>query len=650
MTGILPLEGEQLADKFPPSMPPGGEWSQPTLQKCFAEWTMQTEFDKTGWQGFLLLCDSEGNKLAAHLINASSLPAGLARLDNWSMSATGVTAVSRCAEAIRPTTVHRTEHESHWLKGYHSLAAPICSRHAGFTGILALFCQSDEDLPDRLASVLLTAWAHQLQAMLHLAEESAVCEQMTILHQYYESELKKKEVLLQVVRKLHANMDVDAVLSEIISSMLEIYPGSSIELFLSHDSESQLATVKPLQFKPGEDNMPIRAYLEGRPIFNQDPDGLVHRLSVPLHGQQGVYGVLHLTELNHHASELDLTFIMQLADSAGTAIENARLHESSTVLINELRLINEITRRLNQSLKLQEVFRFASDELLKIFGADYSLIMQIDRDSGKMIVQSSNLPELARDTFTLDYGFAGIMLRTKEPLIISDYVNNPKVRSKLMESTGARSMIGSPIIVGSEVVGVILMAHRRAHYFSYNNYKLLQVLSGHIGLAITNASLHAEVRRMVITDNLTGLYARHYLDEQINLLQKKDFCGSLIVVDIDHFKSINDTYGHQTGDQILKQVSRIIRSSIRDTDIAARWGGEELAVYLPQLTIDQTIGIAERICRRIEQETEPLVTASCGISQWSWEDEKISVESLFYRADMALYEAKRSGRNQIKIG
>jgi diguanylate cyclase (GGDEF)-like protein len=267
-----------------------------------------------------------------------------------------------------------------------------------------------------------------------------------------------------------------------------------------------------------------------------------------------------------------------------------------------------------------------------------------------MIVQSSNLPELARDTFTLDYGFAGIMLRTKEPLIISDYVNNPKVRSKLMESTGARSMIGSPIIVGSEVVGVILMAHRRAHYFSYNNYKLLQVLSGHIGLAITNASLHAEVRRMVITDNLTGLYARHYLDEQINLLQKKDFCGSLIVVDIDHFKSINDTYGHQTGDQILKQVSRIIRSSIRDTDIAARWGGEELAVYLPQLTIDQTIGIAERICRRIEQETEPLVTASCGISQWSWEDEKISVESLFYRADMALYEAKRSGRNQIKIG
>jgi diguanylate cyclase (GGDEF)-like protein len=650
MTGNLPFDGDRLLDQVPPPEPPASVLSQATLAECFVDWTKITRFDLAGWKGFLLLCDPNCNMLAAHPILTPSLPAVCEQLINWSLMNAGVNAISVCARDQKPAVICRTEHDRQELGEYHSLAEPISSKHSEFLGILGLFYQNGKDQPDNNASVLLAAWATSLQFMLSLTQARTANHQLSMLHQYYESELKKKEVLLQVVNKLHANMDVDSVLSEITTSMLEIYPGASVELFLSHDSETKLEKVKPLNFKPDDDNMPLRAYLDGRTVFNKDEDGLVHSLAVPLRGQQGVYGVLHITDLRRPASELDLKFIMQLADSAGTAIENARLHESSTVLINELRLINEITRRINQSLKLQEVFQFASDELIKILAADYGLIMQIDHESGKMIVQSSNLPEMARDTFTLDYGFAGVMLQTKEPIIISDYVKNPKVRSKLMESTGARSMIGSPIIVGSDVVGVILMAHRRAHYFSYNNYKLLQVLSGHIGLAITNASLHAEVRRMVITDNLTGLFARHYLDDQINQLQKKDFCGSLIVVDIDHFKSINDTYGHQTGDQILKQVSSIIRSSIRETDIAARWGGEELAVYLPQLMINQTIHIAERICKRIEQETEPNVTASCGISQWSWEDEKISVESLFYRADMALYEAKRSGRNQIKIG
>jgi diguanylate cyclase (GGDEF)-like protein len=146
------------------------------------------------------------------------------------------------------------------------------------------------------------------------------------------------------------------------------------------------------------------------------------------------------------------------------------------------------------------------------------------------------------------------------------------------------------------------------------------------------------------------LYARHYLDEQVNYFQKKDFCGSLIVVDIDNFKGVNDTFGHQIGDKILIQVSGIIKTCIRDSDIAARWGGEELAIYLPQVSIDQSVRIAERIRNRVLNETNPKVTVSCGVSDWHWEDEKISVELLFYKSDMALYKAKHEGKNQIKIG
>ena len=426
-----------------------------------------------------------------------------------------------------------------------------------------------------------------------------------------------------------------------------------VDLLLSQDNDSTNLSVKPLNFQRSESDIRTRAFMEGQIIFDpakSEQGSSTSYIAAPLSGKQGVYGVLYLEFDDEHVDESDLQFISLLADSAGTAFENAKLYEQSNLMINELRLINEITKQLNQSLRLNEIFNSAASEILSIFGADFSCILQTAKDSDQLVVQATNLPAMFHETFTLDQGFSGLIYSSKEPIIISDYWSNDKVNSSLMHRTNSRSLIGSPILVNGNVEGVILIVHRLPNFFSYDNYKLLQVLSTHIGLAMTNASLHAEVKRMVITDNLTGLYARHYLDEQANLMQKKDFCGSLIVVDIDYFKKVNDTYGHQIGDKILIQVSNIIKSSIRDSDIAARWGGEELAVYLPQVSKDHSIRIAERIRRRVLEETQPQVTVSCGVSDWNWEEDKISVEALFYRADMALYQAKHNGRNQIQIG
>ncbi|GIQ68712.1 diguanylate cyclase [Xylanibacillus composti] len=461
--------------------------------------------------------------------------------------------------------------------------------------------------------------------------------------------LRKQDVLFRAVQKLHATIDVDAVLQEVYDNMKEVYPASEIDIYLSQDYHSNAYFIKPLTFGPFLDDANTRAFMEGK-IQLEEQGKRVKWLSVPLAGKQGIYGVLQIVAKQEWLDDSDVRFIALLADSAGSAFENAKLYEQSNLLISELRLINEITRRLNQSLKLNEIFNFASHELIDIFKADSVCILQVDPEQRTMIVKASNETKLINEHFPPDYGFAGSVTSTKEPLIVSDYRHDPRKPSRFMDLTGARSLMASPIIASSEVIGVVLVAHREPNYFSYDNFKLLQVLSGHIGLAMVNASLHAEVRRMVITDRLTGLYARHYLDEQINFMQKKDFCGSLIVVDIDHFKQINDTYGHQVGDKILIQVSQIIRSCIRDSDIAARWGGEEIAIYLPQAKMHQAAQVADRIRSRVYEETDPKVSISCGLSEWNWEDEKVSVESLFYRADMALYEAKHAGRNQIKLG
>ncbi|MNI16274.1 Response regulator PleD [compost metagenome] len=570
---------------------------------------------------------------------------------SWSRTSLGSNAVVRCMEMESVQYTNALEHEHPDLKKVHTLAMPLYSSYGSFIGTLGLIVPSSLGISEGIS--FLQAFALSLHTNSLLIAERTHSERLSQQRERRDNEVKKRDVLLEATKKLHAKIDVDSVLTEVIDNIQQVFPKIQVDLLLSQDSHSTNLPVKPLNFQNLEDDLCTRAFMEGHLLFEASSDSSLPsfgRIAAPLSGKQGVYGVLYLQSDQERLDALDIEFISMLADTAGSAFENAKLYEQSNLLINELRLINEITKRLNQSLRLNEIFNFASSELLSIFGADYCCILQTNKEEERLVVQASNLPAMFSEEFELDEGFSGVVYATKEPVIISDYKNNSKVKSKLMDLTNSRSLIASPITVNGEVVGVILVVHSKSNFFSYDNYKLLQVLSGHIGLAMTNASLHAEVKRMVITDNLTGLYVRHYLDEQVNLMQKKDYCGSIIIVDIDNFKRVNDTYGHQIGDTILIEVSNIIKSAIREGDVAARWGGEELAIYLPQIAKDQTLRIAERIRQRIMNETQPQVTVSCGLADWNWEEEKISVESLFYKADMALYQAKNNGRNQVKVG
>lgn len=472
--------------------------------------------------------------------------------------------------------------------------------------------------------------------------------QLLELHQKRESEVSSRDAMFLIAKRLHDQNDVSSVLQVLLEDFAQLYPYAEFQLYLSQDHVSGDTRVKPILLRHAMEDLNAKAFLTGQPHVNEDEQGRI-QLAVPMSGKQAVYGVLSITVQRELWDESELHALIMLADTAGSAFENAKLFEQSNVLIGELQLINELTKRLNQSLRLSEVFEFAVSELLAIFKAEYCNILQLNTD-GQFQIVASNVPTEANESYSTRYGFCGMVYNTKEPLIIADYWSTRIVDSKLMDTTGSRSLIAAPLLAGPDVVGVILVSHRNPNYFSYENYKLLQVLSTHIGLAISNASLHAEVRRMVITDNLTGLHARHFLNENIQSRQRKDPCGSLVLVDIDHFKKVNDTYGHLLGDRILVTVSEVIRSCIRDSDIAARWGGEELAVYLPMIRTAQAYRIAERIRSMVELHTNPVVTVSCGISEWTFEDEKISVESLFNKADMALYEAKKKGRNCIVIG
>ncbi|WP_054958355.1 sensor domain-containing diguanylate cyclase [Paenibacillus dakarensis] len=529
-------------------------------------------------------------------------------------------------------------------------ASPVFSRfHHDLFAVLISVSRSGADTHQ--IEFMTESAAIILKTCFYRRFEYIFIKDMAQIQRKAEHEANRRSNLFQYVKRMHTKIDVDGVLTEVLESVLGLYPYVDVRLFMSQDHHSSHPLVCPLLLHHWQEEVYMRTFMEGVLTVSEHLEGpdLMVEIGVPMGGKQGVYGVLYLRIKHELMAEMDLELLGMMADAAGTAFENAKLYEQSNLMIHELRVINELTQQLNKSLQLSEIYQFANDELLKILAAEYCCIMCYSEALGGLEVVSCNVPELAKEVFEKNYGLAGHIYHSKQPMFLADYTVERPAESKLMDSTGSNSMIGTPLTVNGEIRGVILLTHRRRHYFSYDNYRLLQALTSHIGLAVGNAFLHAEVRWMANRDMLTELYARHYLDEVIHDCQNRDFCGSLIVVDIDQFKQVNDTFGHQRGDKILKQVSSIVKTSIRQSDIAARWGGEELAVYLPGLGIEQAVQVAERIRLRVADETDPRVTVSCGISEWNWEHDRISVESLFYRADMALYDAKHSGRNRIVV-
>ncbi len=465
-----------------------------------------------------------------------------------------------------------------------------------------------------------------------------------------EREAQRRSVLFQVIQRMYDKFEIDDLIREMFAIVDQMYPQVRFELLVAQDHESRIPRVKLLQLQNPLEDMCVRAFTTGEVMMEVHSkfEGLSDQMetAIPLRGKQGVYGVFHLLS-DVPLEEEDLELLAVIAEAAGNTFENVKLYEQSQLMNEDLRLINDISKRMNQSLHLQQIFKFAADELLQVFGADFVSVMYLDHEKEHFEVMDGNVDSLIGDTVQKDQGLTGMIYRDKEPIILSDYCSNPEIESIFMQETGACSMIASPMMSGGQVNGAIFLGHRERHHFSYDNFKLLQVISTHIGLAVSNASLHAELSRMASKDALTGLYQRRYLDESIKNYQNATYSGSLLMVDIDKFKAVNDTYGHQVGDEVLKQVSRVVQRLIRDGDIAARWGGEELAVYFPQLDKSRAQTIAELIRVAVSEETEPMVTVSCGIADWNWKDQDVSVESLFYRADRALYQAKNSGRNQV---
>ncbi|KON86729.1 diguanylate cyclase [Sporosarcina globispora] len=459
------------------------------------------------------------------------------------------------------------------------------------------------------------------------------------------SEEKRYKQLYRVTEKFHSSMDMDMVLGEIIYTLQEMYPTFTYYLLLSQDNNNHGdLPIRDLEYD-SENIAAMQAYVTGAVQFEDSLQEMRSVLYAPLKGKQGVYGVLQVIAPNTIIfPKSEIEFITLLANTAGSALENAQLYQQSKRLIADLQLINETSHRLNSNLRLTETMNFMAEQILHSFDAEEAgfILISSDGANANVIQDSTEFFQRKEAEIYIEYIMTKI-IKEKESLFIGDF-------SLQCEETITfyKSIMAVPMTQSGALKGFALVMHSSPYHFLFETFKLLQSLIHHSTLAFTNSILREELEKMVVTDHLTKLYSRSYLDDRIHQSMNEDHEGTFMLVDIDDFKSINDNYGHQVGDEIIIQVANLINSNIRATDIGARWGGEELALYLPGVSLSAGAFIAARLVRKVCEITDPQVTISCGVSYWS-SGKKDSYDALFKRADKALYTAKNSGKNKVII-
>lgn len=323
----------------------------------------------------------------------------------------------------------------------------------------------------------------------------------------------------------------------------------------------------------------------------------------------------------------------------------------------ELMMINTLSSAFMSSGSMDRVMENLLKKVLLITDFGVGMLLVKEEESLRLRACTGVSTELQRaiEEGLLDHLCAEALGRG-EPLDIVDSSRLMQIRPLIKE--GIVFMVAVPLVFEKDVIGFLLLAARseRERHFDFDFASLLSLLGNHISLIVDKIRLFEETKRLSITDGLTGLFNRRYLyshlDNEIARINRYGGSCSVLLFDIDNFKALNDTYGHQSGDDVLREIALILREVSRETDIVVRYGGEEFIIILPNTYEEDARYLADRIRREVEQniflqnrEGGASITISGGIA--SYPLNAPDARLLLNAADKALYAAKASGKNIV---
>lgn len=319
---------------------------------------------------------------------------------------------------------------------------------------------------------------------------------------------------------------------------------------------------------------------------------------------------------------------------------------------------------LNRSLRLDDVLDRILANICKLVDYDMAMVSFLDGDAIKKIRYQRN-PKSAQNQLALGDMHANLLnipilktiIDTKRPILVPDIQKDQRWLAVAIPGMNRiRSLICAPVEIQGSVVGIINILSATSNYFTPLHAERISAFASQAAVAMENAQLYEMARNLSLTDPLTGLFNMRYFTDfsqlEFERVRRYERTLSLVMLDIDHFKNVNDTHGHNIGDLTLHEIAARIKNTVRAVDVVARYGGEEFVVLMPETALDEAVRVAERIRQTIagqpiENDNIAIsITASLGAAEIKRDTN--SLDEIIKYADKALYKAKGNGRNRVE--
>lgn len=523
----------------------------------------------------------------------------------------------------------------------------------------------------------------------NFAHQATIAIKNSRLFEKAQRRAEEAETIQKASAVVIARLDQTEAVQEILEQLAVVIPYDSATVLLENNDCLQIVGCKG--FKKEQDifgyKLPLnkpnpltKVFLEQHPIIYRDipveyPQFVsqakvlkdIHSwLGAPLVFQDRTIGIitLHSKKVNLYQAK-DVQLLTTFAGQVAVALENARMYTDAARSAERFKVLYQLSQAISANIRSEEIYPAIHKAVSELMPVDFFGISLFDSKSQMIndvyrVERGKKLPLTSRP---VDKGLTANVIRKGKSLLFERFDSTTAdtfgsiMFANVSDSELPQSVLIVPLILGSNRIGTMSVHHYASKIYTDSDREMLELLAATVAIAVENARLFNEVQQLAITDPLTRLFNRRKFEElstnefERSYRYKHPLC--ILMIDLDQFKQVNDTFGHIVGDQVISGLASLCRNGLRSNDLLARYGGEEFIILLPETTAEKAMNTAERLreeCVQTEFSTNQgniSISISVGVAEIS--PDCASVETLIDRADQALYVSKHKGRNTCTL-
>jgi diguanylate cyclase (GGDEF)-like protein len=484
--------------------------------------------------------------------------------------------------------------------------------------------------------------------------------------------MQKVAILYDASQAVLSTFDLDEVFTQILRIVRDYFHLPKVAILLRAPTAPELFVRCQIGWDEGADQLrlPIGKGITGaaakvkRPVYCPDVQtdtryvkaclSTRSEVAIPLMLRDEVVGVLDCqsdTVNFFDAETIDLLTLF--STQASIALQNAQLYSLERRRAAQLQAINAMAKQTTAVKELKDLLQQVCGLVLESFPCDHVSVLLLEGENLVVSAHQGKLTPRFRTGETLHH--AGLCSRAMETLkaVVENDVTKVARYEAGFEETRAEMCL--PLVSFGQVLGVLTLESATPETFQEGDVQPLESVADICATAIQNARYFERVRQLAYVDGVTGIFNRRYFELRIaeEIVRAERYNGglSIIMIDIDHFKRLNDEFGHLLGDEVLRQVSTIFAQQVRKSDVVCRYGGEEFAIIVPETAGESASRLADKLRAVVAGWFFPgvprPVTISAGIAEFFTHGE--TRDAVVEAADKALYAAKQGGRNRVVL-